>query len=217
MHYEVENKFPVTNLSAMARRLQDLGAVLSDSTDQADVYFAHPARDFAETDEALRIRRLGDANLVTYKGPKIDRATKTRREIELPLASGAELVDRYTELLLALGFRRVAEVRKRRRGGHLPWKQWSVGLALDEVRDLGEFLELEIVVAQESLPDAQAAVLELAAHLGLPAPNAAVTSKWSSPRSRLRVLPDPRGRYALPPPTGSRHRAGTASRANSRR
>lgn len=170
MQYEVENKFPVTELSQLVPRLQEAGAEFGDVIEQVDVYFAHPVRDFAQTDEALRIRRIGDTNLVTYKGPKIDQATKTRREIELPLATGAEHVEDYTGLLVALGFRRVAEVRKRRRGGQLPWNSWLVELALDEVAELGEFIELEIVVDQQRLPAAQAAILELAAHLGLPQP-----------------------------------------------
>lgn len=170
MQYEVENKFPVTELSRLVEQLQDAGAGFRDVIEQVDVYFAHPVRDFAQTDEALRIRCIGDTNLVTYKGPKIDQATKTRRELELPLATGAEHVANYTELLVALGFRRVAEVRKRRRGGQLAWNAWSVELAVDEVTELGQFVELEIVADQQRLPAAQAALLELAAHLGLPQP-----------------------------------------------
>lgn len=170
MQYEVENKFPVTDLAGIVEQLSELGAEFRKAIDQADIYFAHPARDFAETDEALRIRQIGDTNLVTYKGPKIDKATKTRREIELPLAPGAEHVADYTSLFEALGFRAVAAVRKRRRGGCLRWNQWSVELALDEVECLGQFIELEIVADEDQLAAAQAAVLELAMRLGLPEP-----------------------------------------------
>ena len=124
MQYEVENKFPVTDLSRLTEQLEALGAQFDEVIDQVDMYFAHPVRDFAVTDEALRIRRIGDTNLITYKGPKIDQATKTRRELELPLAAGAERVEQYAELLVALGFRTVAEVRKRRRTGQLDWQAW---------------------------------------------------------------------------------------------
>ena len=170
MQYEVENKFPIADLAPMVEQLTELGAEFRDAISQADVYFAHPVRDFASTDEALRIRQVDESNVVTYKGPKIDKATKTRREIELPLGSGSGRVADYTSLLEALGFRTVATVRKQRRGGHLQWNEWSVELALDEVEGLGQFVELEIVVDQDRLSAAQAAVLELAAHLGLPAP-----------------------------------------------
>ena len=170
MQYEVENKFPVATLEEVVQQLTELGAVFRDVIEQADVYFAHPVRNFAETDEALRIRQVGETNLVTYKGPRIDKATKTRREIELPLAPGSKHVADYTTLFEELGFRTVAVVSKQRRGGHLTWNQWSVELALDEVDGLGQFVELEIVVEQDRLPAAQQAVLELAAHLGLPEP-----------------------------------------------
>ena len=170
MQYEVENKFPVARLSDVVAHLEKLGAQFGDVIEQVDVYFAHPARDFAVTDEALRIRRIGDTNLITYKGPKIDKATKTRREIELPLATGARHAEDYKALLVALGFRPVAEVKKRRRGGQLSWNQWSVELALDAVAELGEFVELEIVADQQQLPVAQSSVLELAARLGLAQP-----------------------------------------------
>ncbi len=124
--FEVENKFPVPDLAAVEQRLQAYGAQFGQAVEQVDHYFAHPVRDFAKTDEALRLRRIGDSNFVTYKGPKIDQATKTRQELELPLAAGQDLVPRYAQLLLALGFRSVAEVMKRRRSGDFTWQQWSV-------------------------------------------------------------------------------------------
>jgi adenylate cyclase class 2 len=167
MQYEVENKFPVDDLERIARQLETRGARFGAVTEQVDHYFAHPVRDFALTDEALRIRRSDDQNCVTYKGPKLDRATKTRRELELPLAAGADRTAQYAELLLALGFRSVAVVRKRRRHGRFTWQQWSVEATLDEVNQLGQFLELEIQVSAQSLAAAQSALVALAADLGL--------------------------------------------------
>ncbi len=87
MPYEVEMKFPAADLAELESRLAGLGATIAAPQSEVDVYFAHPARDFAKTDEALRIRRKGSLNFITYKGPKIDAATKTRREIELPLSA----------------------------------------------------------------------------------------------------------------------------------
>ena len=170
MQYEVENKFPVTEFSRVFQQLQEMGASFRDVVEQVDIYFAHPVRDFAATDEAFRIRRIGETNLLTYKGPKIDKTTKTRREIELPLASGVEYLEQYTQLLTALGFRTVAQVKKLRRSGRLQWNQWSVELALDEVAQLGQFVEVEIVVNQDQLASAQSAVRALASDLDLTQP-----------------------------------------------
>lgn len=167
MQYEVENKYWVSEPRTVLRRLMDLGAEFQEVVDQVDVYFGHPVRDFASTDEALRIRRVGERNWITYKGPKLDQATKTRQEIELPLAGGPELVDAYTSLLAAVGLSAVARVEKRRRPGCLRWRDRSVDLCLDEVVGLGQFVELEIVSEADQLPGVQAAVVELADTLGL--------------------------------------------------
>ena len=88
MPYEVELKFPVADPQSLANKLTAMGATILPAQEEVDLYFAHPSRDFVQTDEALRLRRKGDANCITYKGPKIDATTKTRREIELPLTSG---------------------------------------------------------------------------------------------------------------------------------
>ena len=169
MMYEVENKFPVDEFGDVVRRLDELGLRRDQDpeTHQVDFYFAHPSRDFRQTDEALRIRSVGAVNLVTYKGPKLDRRTKTRRELELPLAEAAQWAARYCELLAALGFKPVAEVRKRRLGGQLTWQRWPVQVALDEVDRLGRFIELEIQAEQHALEAAQRSLLLLAERLGL--------------------------------------------------
>ncbi len=167
MKYEVEQKFPVREVAPIEAALRECGAVFRQPIVQVDTYFAHPARDFAQTDEALRIRRVGDSCFVTYKGPKIDARTKTRREIELPLAGGEDAGDRFAELLIALGFRRVADVRKRRRAVQLQWNDRSVEVALDDVDHVGSFVELEIIADEDGLEPATATLASLASRLGL--------------------------------------------------
>jgi adenylate cyclase, class 2 len=169
MIYEVENKFPVPAFDAVLGRLQGLGWRLepTEQVEQVDHYFAHPVRDFQQTDEALRVRVVGEENFITYKGPKLDHRTKTRRELELPLGGGSQWTPRYCELLIALGFRLVAQVRKRRSAGQLTWQQWLVHVALDEVDGLGKFIELEMQVSQPALEEAQQSLLQLAEQVGL--------------------------------------------------
>src|SRR6476619_4596033 len=115
MQYEVEQKHRVSDEAALVGRLQERDGHLEKPIEQSDQYFAHPCRDFATTDEALRIRVVGDQSFVTYKGPKIDKTTKTRQEIELPLDPADRDGSRFASLLAALGFTPVAVARKRRR------------------------------------------------------------------------------------------------------
>ncbi len=150
MHYEVEQKFRRDLDDNLVARLEALGAERGATLQQVDVYYAHPSRDFAQTDEALRIRRVDGQNVVTYKGPKIDSTTKTRQEIELAVADG----DQCDQLLQAVGFRPVAEIAKVRQIYCLTCDEFAVEVALDEIEGVGSFVELEIVVDDESQLDA---------------------------------------------------------------
>lgn len=87
--YEVEQKYRVIDVADLEARLNGLGAVWHGTAKQVDRYFGHPSRDFAATDEALRLRSTPDGVVITWKGPRLDATAKTRREIELPLAEAA--------------------------------------------------------------------------------------------------------------------------------
>ena len=175
--YEVELKFRVADSTALERRLAAVAATFAPAVEQVDRYFAHPARDFAATDEALRLRRVGDRVAVTWKGPRLDATTKTRREIELALApvaagphDGEAAIARWTELLEALGFSRVGEVAKRRRTAVVRRDEREIELALDHVAGLGDFLEIEMHAAEGEVDAARGHVEALARDLGCSTP-----------------------------------------------
>lgn len=111
-----------------------LGAPLA-VEEHADAYYRHPCRDFARTDEALRLGVRGGRADLTYKGPKLDGRTKARREIVLPLQDAAQA----RAFVEALGFVAVAEVRKTR--AH--YRVAGFEVAFDEVPGLGAFVEVE--------------------------------------------------------------------------
>jgi adenylate cyclase class 2 len=167
MHLEVEQKFRVADKAELLAKLSARQVRLGDAEVQVDRYYAHPARDYAQTDEALRIRRIGPKNFVTYKGPKLDATTKTRRELELPLEPGDAGAADFADLLEALGFRPVAEVRKQRRHAEILWQNRSVELAFDEVDEVGSFAELEILAEAADVEAAKACLASLAGELDL--------------------------------------------------
>lgn len=167
MTYEVELKFPVDDLSRVETQIEKMGGIIEVPKRQIDRYYSHPARNFAETDEALRIRRVGEQNFITYKGPKVDDSTKTRREIEVPLVSGSTGATKIVELLESLGFCPVAEVNKDRRTSHIQYEGFDVQLAMDEVKELGTFVELEVTAHEVDIESAKGAIAKLAEQLGL--------------------------------------------------
>ncbi|MBX3440560.1 MAG: class IV adenylate cyclase [Planctomycetaceae bacterium] len=170
MDYEVELKFCRTSQDDLHARVGEFGAVLSAPVEQRDTYYAHPARDFVQTDEAFRLRTQDESNWLTYKGPKIDRETKTRQEVEIAVESGADARQRAAALLAGLGFREVGTVFKHRRSCGLEWEGLPVKLVLDHVESLGEFVEIETIACAADWPAARDALHRLAAHLGLSAP-----------------------------------------------
>lgn len=167
MSYEVEMKFRVVDSGKLQRLIGELGAKPGETDRQTDCYFNHPSRDFAATDEALRIRSVGTKNSVTYKGPKIDAETKTRTEIELAIESSVESAAAFADMLTRLGFVVAGTVTKSRQSHRLRWNGRDVEIALDSVVGLGDFVELETTADSESLTQAQADIQELAARLGL--------------------------------------------------
>jgi len=167
MQLEVEQKHRVEDVAALIATLGKRGVTIGPPVTQVDQYFAHPARDYARSDEALRIRSAGGASFVTYKGPKLDATTKTRRELELPLAASDADGLQFVELLQALGFRPVATVRKHRRTFHVRRQAHEVEGALDDVDGVGTFVELELQADDAHVDVARDTIRSLATELKL--------------------------------------------------
>lgn len=191
MSFEVEVKYRGVDHDQLVGKLAELGAEPQGRVEQADLYMNHPARDFAVTNEAFRIRRIGDENRITYKGPKHAGPTKTREEIEIPFAPGPDEFEGLARLFELLSFRSVATIRKRRESFHLRFDDHDLEIALDRAEGLGDFAEIEAIAADSAdLPRAQKAVLGLAQRLGL---------SEVEPRSYLRMDLENRGRSTSNP------------------
>jgi adenylate cyclase, class 2 len=138
--------------------LKKIGAVKIKTEVQSDTYFAAPHRDFAKTDEALRIRSLDDHSVLTYKGPKLDKVSKTREEFEIPIEEAT-----FTKILHALGFTEAGTVRKSRE----VFEAGEITISFDSVESLGEFLEVEIMAeSEEELETARQKLFELLKQFG---------------------------------------------------
>ena len=116
-------------------KIDALGATFLLVENHRDLYFNSPSRDFKQSDEALRIRIKEDGARLTYKGPKLDQQTKSRRELTVKIDDPTQM----REILSFLGFVLSAEVRKRR----TKYSYQGMVIALDEVEGLGTFLEVE--------------------------------------------------------------------------
>ncbi len=180
MGYEVEVKYRGVDRETLIKKLDALNAQGGPTSVQEDAYLKHPSRDFAQTNEAFRIRRVGASNYITYKGPRQPGPTKTREEIEIAFAPGDETYHALVRLLHSLGFQPAATVRKTRSVYAIRFGGCDIEVAIDDVEGLGTFAEVEVLVANdEGLAAAQTAVLALSRELEL---------VQVEPRSYLRMV-----------------------------
>jgi adenylate cyclase, class 2 len=136
---EVEVKAHVTDFEDVKEKLTEIGAEKIGTEHQMDVYFNAPHRDFAQTDEALRIREIpengGKRIILTYKGAKLDGVSKTRKEIEVDVSDS----EKMASILGNIGFRAAANVEKDR----VIYLFNDSLISLDQVKKVGSFVEIE--------------------------------------------------------------------------
>ena len=151
---EVEIKFKVDE--SIRERIRKIAKFVCEKV-ETDLYFNSPIKDFKKTDEALRVRIDSEGVKITYKGPKIDKETKTREEIEIKVDS----YEKAVELLKKLGFTPFKKIVKKRE----IYKLEDVIICLDNVEELGTFLEIE--VKSDQIDHAKEKIFNIARRLGL--------------------------------------------------
>jgi len=140
---EVELKVKVQSLEPVRRQLLEKGAVCSGRIHEHDIYYNAPHRDFGVTDEAVRVRYTNDHAVVTYKGAKIKKfGLKAREELNTAVESG----EVFETMLKRLGFTKTTEVNKWREN----YRFSDAAISLDEVDELGPFVEIEIMAEDEN-------------------------------------------------------------------
>lgn len=165
---EVEMKFVLEDEIQLRSDLDKLGVHWEDPVEQCDQYWNHPCRDFAQTDEAFRVRITNGVVALTYKGPKIGTIAKSRFEQELELGNAVD-VDGLRVILTSLSFRCVTEVKKKRTGGSVKWNGRQVEMSIDVVEFVGSYVELELITEEstQARSEAEQVLLSIAKHLNL--------------------------------------------------
>jgi adenylate cyclase class 2 len=137
---EVEVKAKINDFKSLKNELKKINALKIREEYQRDIYFNSPVKNFAKTDEALRIREILIGNeinaFITYKGPKIDSISKTREEIEIAIDD----TDKINKLFENLGFKKGSIVVKNREIYELD----EYIISLDNVEGLGPYMEIEV-------------------------------------------------------------------------
>jgi len=158
--FEVEVKVFLKYKEKIKEKLISMGGKYITSLRHEDTYFNMPKklRNFYKTDEALRIRKSVEFNInktndqrilefLTYKGPKFDDTTKTRKEIDTSIEDGEKL----KELLNILGFREVYTVKKERELFLIKYNSEEFKILFDYIPVLNQnFIEIECQTENEN-------------------------------------------------------------------
>ena len=145
---EVEIKVFVKNITKIEECMLKMDFVKGAHIKECDYYLDNEAHEVRNNDQALRIRCSQDLdtcvqqNFITFKGPKMDDISMTRKEIELQI----DHANACTEIFSSLGYKNIYPVIKERQYFHKD----CMTACIDQVEKLGCFLELEIIVEDES-------------------------------------------------------------------
>jgi len=140
---EIELKVSVPSLDPVRDHLVRRHARSLGRVHEHDRYYNAPHRDFAVTDEAVRVRYTDDHAVVTYKGPKLQKfELKAREELNFAVESG----EAFETMLARLGFTLTTNVNKWRETYALD----GATISLDTVEELGTFVEIEVITENEN-------------------------------------------------------------------
>lgn len=161
---EIELKFKLLNAPAVEKFLT-AHADFNYKSFQHDIYYNAPDRDFladqSNISEWLRIRVEKDKAQINYKDwqPRENPIKTHCKEYETEVASFEQL----SLILDALSFTKLIEVKKTRRA----WNYKDVEVSIDDVEELGQYLEVEYKGdALEDVAQVRAYLHEIVAELG---------------------------------------------------
>jgi adenylate cyclase class 2 len=133
---ETEIKIPVTDLGEVRSCLEERGARrIHDSLRETNILLDDQERRLGGAGKALRLRNVGDRQVVTLKGPvSYDGVVKSRQELEVEVADTGVV----EEILLDLGYVVVIRYEKDRER----WGLDDMIVCLDHT-PMGDFVEIE--------------------------------------------------------------------------
>ena len=153
---EVEIKVQISDPTSLRQEFEKQGGIYQLSLIHEDTYYNMPKglRNLAFSDEALRIRNSIEFSknekkkpkfsicYFTYKGKKVDKVSKSRKEVEVIFDDAESL----KEILSVLGFREIFTVKKERELYEFEYKDNIIEALIDYLPILKSyFLEVELI------------------------------------------------------------------------
>ncbi|MFA6258019.1 MAG: class IV adenylate cyclase [Candidatus Paceibacterota bacterium] len=143
--YEVEVKAKLKNREAVIKKLRDFGCKFSEELHQIDHVYFPEGFVFPPPigTPILRVRKQNDKYFFTLKISQSGRQDSLEREMEIK--DGEMMI----EIIKLLKYQKAPIVDKKR----IKTKYKDMVIELDEVKELGEFIEVEKIVTNENPED----------------------------------------------------------------
>lgn len=160
---EVEITFPLRNSSEVINNLKALGLSEEDSEYQKDIYYIPLHRNFLlekPISDWLRIRETNHGASINFKHWHNQENAQAVSCDEFE--SKVENIEALKKIFDSLDIKEVVIVEKTRR----IWNYKGVELALDQVTDLGSFIEIEAKGDFDTIKDAEKHLYDILKELG---------------------------------------------------
>lgn len=155
---EIEIKATFDDKEKLKSNLLKLGATQEKVKHQVDEYYNHPSRDTRKTKEYIRLRyKPGDKAGVFARHVNV--ADGVTKEYEV----GVEDVSMFKQILDGFNFPLLGTIDKKRE----TFKLNEFSVTIDEVKDIGNFLEIEVDGEESQIEEKKKSCIELLKKLGL--------------------------------------------------
>lgn len=165
MNIEVEIKVKIDNLEEIKQKLSKIGNLVK-SINQIDDYYVPAHKDFFSrkpyTNEWLRIRNNPDKVIFEYDR-SINQADDGSQEYAEEYETEVSHPENLRKILEFLDFKKSVTVNKKREY----WMCGDIEVALDEVKDLGSFIEAEAKGDFKDTKDARLSCIKFLEDLGI--------------------------------------------------
>jgi len=165
MNIEVEIKIAISNFEEIKAKVSEVGKLIK-SIHQIDEYYVPSHRDFfaqkPHPTEWLRIRTNPDKIIFEYD-KSINKKANGEQECAEEYETEILNADEFRKILKFLDFKYVVTVDKQREY----WDCGDLEIALDKIKDLGDFIEVEAKGNFENSERAKEACLKFLNNLGI--------------------------------------------------
>lgn len=155
---EIEIKATFEDKEEVIKSLKSIGAEQEKTKHQVDEYYNHPVRDTRDTNEYIRLRyKFGENNgIFAYH---VNISDGVNKEFEVPV----EDITTFKKILEGLSFPLLGVINKKRE----TFRFEDFVITLDDVKDIGNFIEIELEGEESEIDSKKARCIELLEKLNI--------------------------------------------------